>query len=84
MNLSKLTESRLLVPRLLSEWRDGAISELSHRLEDAGRIENANSFTHAVLDHESLVSAVSGQVQSARVRRMSPVALFHFPSANRM
>ena len=62
MNLGQFTESRLLVPCLLSEWRDGAISELSQRLENAGRIENASAFTRAVLDHESLVSAVFDKV----------------------
>jgi len=62
MNLGQFTESKLLVPRLLSEWRDCAISELSQRLENAGRIENASAFTRAVLDHESLVSAVFDKV----------------------
>jgi len=58
MNLGQFTEPRLLVPRLLSERRDSAISELSQRLESAQRIESATAFTHAVLDHASLVSAV--------------------------
>jgi len=62
MNLGQFTEPKLLVPRLLSEWRDGAISELSQRLKSAGRVENATAFTHAVLDHESLVSAVYDEV----------------------
>jgi mannitol/fructose-specific phosphotransferase system IIA component (Ntr-type) len=62
MNLGQFTEPKLLIPRLLSEWRDGAISELSQRLESAGRVENATAFTHAVLDHESLVSAVFDEV----------------------
>jgi mannitol/fructose-specific phosphotransferase system IIA component (Ntr-type) len=54
LNLDRFTESRLLLPRLTSEWRDSAISELSQRLESAQRIENATAFTHAVLDRESL------------------------------
>lgn len=62
MNLGQFTEPRLLVPRLLSEWRDSAISELSQHLEIAGRVKNATAFTHAVLDHESLVSAVFDEV----------------------
>jgi mannitol/fructose-specific phosphotransferase system IIA component (Ntr-type) len=62
MNLGQFTEPRLLMPRLLSEWRDGAISELSQRLESVQRIESATEFTHAVLDHESLVSAVFDEV----------------------
>jgi len=62
MNLGQFTESKLLVPRLLTEWRDSAIFELSQRLENAHRIEDATAFTHAVLDHESLVSAVFDEV----------------------
>jgi mannitol/fructose-specific phosphotransferase system IIA component (Ntr-type) len=62
MNLGQFTEPKLLVPRLLSEWWDSAISELSQRLESAGRIENTNVFTHAVLTHESLVSSVFDEV----------------------
>jgi mannitol/fructose-specific phosphotransferase system IIA component (Ntr-type) len=62
MPLSQYTEPSLLVPRLLSEYRDSAIAELSNRLEQAERIENARAFTHAVLDHETLVSAVFEEV----------------------
>jgi mannitol/fructose-specific phosphotransferase system IIA component (Ntr-type) len=62
MNLGQFTEPKLLVPWLLSEWRDSAIDELSNRLESTGRIENANAFTHAVMNHESLVSAVFEKV----------------------
>lgn len=62
MNLGQFTERKLLVPRLLSEWRDSAISELSRRLESTQRVENAAAFTHAVLDHESLVTTISNQV----------------------
>ena len=62
MNLAQYTETGLLVPRLLSEHRDCAIAELGSRLEKTGRIENARAFTHAVLDHESFVSAVFDEV----------------------
>ena len=62
MTLAQFTETSLLVPRLLSEFRDSTISELSGHLEKAGCIENARTFTHAVLDHESLASAVFGEV----------------------
>jgi mannitol/fructose-specific phosphotransferase system IIA component (Ntr-type) len=62
MTLAQFTEPRLLVPRLRSEWRESAIAELSQCLEHAGRVENATAFTHAVLDHESLVSAVFDEV----------------------
>jgi len=62
MTLAQFTEPNLLVPRLLSETHDSAIAELSSRLEKAGRIENADAFTHAVLKHESFVSAVFDEV----------------------
>lgn len=58
MTLAQYTETGLLVPRLLSEYRDRAIAELGRRLEKVKRIENARAFTDAVLDHESIVSAV--------------------------
>jgi mannitol/fructose-specific phosphotransferase system IIA component (Ntr-type) len=62
MNLGQFTEPKLLVPRLLSEFRDSTISVLSQRLESAERIEDSTAFTHAVLDHESQVSAVFDKV----------------------
>lgn len=62
MNLGKFTEPKLLVPRLLSGCRDSAITELSSRLENTRRIENATAFTQAVLDHESLVSTICNHV----------------------
>jgi mannitol/fructose-specific phosphotransferase system IIA component (Ntr-type) len=58
MTLAQYTEPRLLVPRLLSDDRSSAITELSLRLEKTGRIANADAFTLAVLDHESVVSVV--------------------------
>lgn len=58
MTLARFTEAKLLVPRLLSTHRESAIIELSRRLESAGRIENADSFVAAALDHESIASAV--------------------------
>jgi mannitol/fructose-specific phosphotransferase system IIA component (Ntr-type) len=62
MTLAQFTEPNLLVPRLLSESRDHAVAELSNRLENVGRIENARAFMQAVLNHESLVSAVFDEV----------------------
>lgn len=58
MTLAQFTEPRLLVPRLLSNHREGAMIELSRRLASAGRIESADSFVDAALDHESIASAV--------------------------
>jgi mannitol/fructose-specific phosphotransferase system IIA component (Ntr-type) len=62
MTLVQFTEPNLLVPRLLSETHDSAIAELGGRLEKAGRISNVDAFTHAVLKHESFVSAVFDEV----------------------
>lgn len=62
MTLAQFTDINLLVPHLLSESRDNAIAELSSRLENVGRIENAHAFTHAVLHHESVASAVFDEV----------------------
>ena len=58
MTLAQFTEPKLLVPRLLSNHRESAIIELSRRLKSAGRIENADSFVDAAMDHESIASAV--------------------------
>lgn len=62
MNLGQFTEPKLLIPQLLSEWRDSAVFELSQRLESTGRLEDAKAFTHAVLDHESLGTTVVDEV----------------------
>jgi mannitol/fructose-specific phosphotransferase system IIA component (Ntr-type) len=58
MTLAQFTEPKLLVPRLLSRHRKSAIIELSRRLENVGRIENADAFGDAALDHEAVASAV--------------------------
>lgn len=58
MTLAQFTEPKLLVPHLLSEQRDPAIAELSQRLENARRIEDASAFANSVMEHEALASAV--------------------------
>jgi PTS system fructose-specific IIA component len=58
MTLAHFTEPNLLVANLRGEKRDGAIAELSKRLERAGRVKRALFFARAVLSHESLVSTV--------------------------
>jgi mannitol/fructose-specific phosphotransferase system IIA component (Ntr-type) len=58
MTLAQFTEPKLLVPRLLSNRREGAITELSKRLETAARIESADSFVDAALNHVASASAV--------------------------
>lgn len=67
MTPAQFTEPKLLAPRLLSQHREGAIIELSKKLESAGRIENADSFVDAALDHESVASAVFDGVTSTSV-----------------
>lgn len=52
MTLAQFTEVKLLVPRLLSDRQDGAIRELTKRLETTGRIGNAAGFLEAVLQRE--------------------------------
>ena len=49
MTLGQFTEAKLLVPRLLSGHQQGAIQELTKRLEATGRITNAPAFLEAVL-----------------------------------
>jgi mannitol/fructose-specific phosphotransferase system IIA component (Ntr-type) len=68
MTLAQFTEPKLLVPRLLSTHRESAIIELSKRLESAKRIENADSFVGAVLEHEALASAMFDGVAFALAR----------------
>ncbi len=62
MNLAQFTESMLLVPRLISRHRESAIIELGKRLDLAGRVESAETFTNAVLEHERMASAEFGGV----------------------
>ena len=46
--LGQFTETRLLLPRLLSTRQEGVIQELAKRLETTGRIPKATVFTDAV------------------------------------
>ena len=48
LTLGQFTETRLLVPRLLSAGQVGAIRELSKRLEATGRIPDATAFSEVV------------------------------------
>jgi mannitol/fructose-specific phosphotransferase system IIA component (Ntr-type) len=52
MTLGQFTETKLLVPRLLSDRQADAIQELTKRLEGTGRIGNAPAFVEAVLKRE--------------------------------
>jgi Phosphotransferase system mannitol/fructose-specific IIA domain (Ntr-type) len=68
MTLADFTELDLLVPELLNERQESVIAELSWRLKEAGRIKNADAFSRAVLDHESMVSTVFDQVAFSLAR----------------
>jgi mannitol/fructose-specific phosphotransferase system IIA component (Ntr-type) len=68
MMLAEFTEPKLLLPQLLSESWDSSIAELSGCLATAGRIENAQAFTDAVLDHESKASATLPDVALSLAR----------------
>jgi mannitol/fructose-specific phosphotransferase system IIA component (Ntr-type) len=53
MTLGQFTESKLLLPRLLSDRQDAAIEELTERLEATHRIQNAPAFLEAVRQRET-------------------------------
>lgn len=83
MTLGKFRERKLLVPRLLSRRRDGAIYELTQRLQTTGRICNASAFVEAVLKRELALPTFAGEglavahVRGGAVRELSvAVGLF--------
>jgi PTS system fructose-specific IIA component len=61
MTLGQFTEPKLLIPRLLSDRQDGAIQELSKRLEATQRIQNAPAFLEAVLKRENELPTFVGE-----------------------
>jgi len=56
MTLGQFTETKLLVPRLLSTNQISALKELIKRLQLAGRIEDALAFFQAVLEREYMLN----------------------------
>ena len=56
--LAQFTEADLLVPRLAGDHRESVIAELSQRLNQAGVIDDADIFSHAVMEHEELAPAI--------------------------
>lgn len=61
MTLGQFTEPKLLIPRLLSDRQEGAIHELTKRLEVTERIQNAPAFLEAVLKRESELPTFIGE-----------------------
>jgi mannitol/fructose-specific phosphotransferase system IIA component (Ntr-type) len=55
MTLGKFTETKLLVPRLLSTDHMGAIKELTKRLYLTGRIDDSLAFFQAVVEREYML-----------------------------
>lgn len=49
MKLADFTEPALLVPELFHERQESVIAELSVRLAHAGRVNNGQAYTRAVL-----------------------------------
>ena len=68
MTLGQFTESKLLVPQLEASTKETALVELSKRLADAGRVDNADAFLSAVLDHDALAPAVFEEIAIALAR----------------
>lgn len=55
MTLVKFTETKLMIPRLLSTDHAGAIKELTKKLHNAGRIDDPLAFFQAVLEREFML-----------------------------
>ena len=58
--MSGLLEQTMMVPRLRSDSKVGAIKQLVDRLYRAGRLNDSLSFLQAVLERENLGSTVIG------------------------
>lgn len=56
--LAQYTEAGLLGSRIVGDHRESVIAELCQRLQSAGRIDNAETFSRAVLEHDELAPAV--------------------------
>ena len=56
--LAQYTAAGLLIPRLAGDHRESVIAELSQQLKLAGRIDDAEAFGRAVMEHEEVAPAV--------------------------
>jgi mannitol/fructose-specific phosphotransferase system IIA component (Ntr-type) len=68
MTLGQFTEPKLLIPQLECATKETALAELSKRLTGAGRVDNADVFLSAVLEHDALAPAVFERVAVALAR----------------
>lgn len=58
ITLSQFTEAGLLIPSLAGDHRESVIAELCQRLQMCGRIDHAETFSRAVMEHEELAPTV--------------------------
>ena len=56
--LAQFTEAGLLIPNLAGDHRESVIAELCQRLKNFGRIDNAETFSHAVMEHDEMAPAI--------------------------
>ncbi len=56
--LAHFTEAGLLIPRLAGDHRESVVAELCQRLKLLGRIDDSDTFSRAVMEHEELAPAV--------------------------
>ncbi len=77
MTFGQFSEPELLAPQLPGGGQDGAMRELTRRLESAGRIQNAAQFLETALAREARQAMFVGQgvvvphVRSSDVLRLS-------------
>lgn len=60
--LAQFTEAGLLIPRLAGDHRESVIAELCQRLTQSGRIDDVETFSRAVMEHEKLAPTVFDSV----------------------
>ena len=56
--LAQFTEAGLLIPRLTSDHRESVITELCQRLKNSGRIDNTETFSRAVVEHDEMAPSI--------------------------
>jgi mannitol/fructose-specific phosphotransferase system IIA component (Ntr-type) len=56
--LAQFTEAGLLVPRLAGDHRESVVAELCQRLKQSGRIDDSETFSRAVMEHDEMAPAI--------------------------